>query len=341
MRKCGAMPVRRMAVWALTALVALAVGAGPAAAELPEVRVGALQFGTVGWELDVIQHHSLDRAAGIRLRVHPVGSKNAAAVALQSGAVDVIVSDWIWVSRQRGNGRPYVFYPWSMAVGSVMVAPDSGIERLADLSGRAIGVAGGPVDKSWLLLRALYRERHGEDLAAVAEPAFGAPPLLNRLALRGDLPAVINFWHYAARLEAADFTPLIGVEDVLSELGVTEPLPLLGWVFSEEWARKNPQAAYGLIEASRAAKRLLAESDAEWERLRPVTKAEDDATLEALQRSFRRGIPPMMGPGQVAAAQKVYRILAGEGGTELTGGQPQLAPGTFWQPERGEQTWQQ
>ncbi len=319
----------------------LILGSASTTAELPEVRVGALQFGTVGWELDVIQHHSLDRAAGIRLTVHPVGSKNAAAVALQSGAVEAIVSDWIWVSRQRGSGRPYVFHPWSMAVGAVMVAPDSGIQRLEDLGGRSIGVAGGPVDKSWLLLRALYRERHGEDLAAAAEPAFGAPPLLNRLALRGDLPAVINFWHYAARLETAGFRPLIGVEDVLAELGVTEPLPLLGWVFSEEWARNHPQLAYGLIEASRAAKQLLAESDAEWQRLRAVTKAEDDATLDALRRRFREGIPPMMGAGQVAAAEQVYRILAGEGGTELTGGQPELAPGTFWQPERAAQTWQQ
>ena len=325
----------------LAGLVILTAAAAAGAAELPEVRVSTLQFGTVNWELDTIQHHGLDRAAGIRLTTHPVGSKNAAAVALQGGAADVIVSDWIWVSRQRGDGRRFVFYPWSMAVGSVMVAPDSGIEGLDDLAGRRVGVAGGPVDKSWLLLRALYRQRHGEDLAAVAEPSFGAPPLLNRLALRGDLPAVINFWHYSARLEAAGFRSLLEIRSVLDELGVERPLPLLGWVFHEDWARQNPEAVRGLLEASARAKGLLAESDAEWQRLRPLTKAEDDATLEALQRRFREGIPESFGEAEVAAARQVYGILAGEGGTELTGGQPELAAGTFWLPDPPIAAWPQ
>ena len=76
--------------------------------DLPIIRVGVLQFGTINWEMDTIIHHQLDTQRGFRLAVHPFASKNASAVSLQSGAVDVIRTDMCWVSRQRGQGTAYV-----------------------------------------------------------------------------------------------------------------------------------------------------------------------------------------------------------------------------------------
>ena len=40
-------------------------------------------------------------------------------VALQGGAVDLIVTDWFWVSRQRNEGRLFSFVPHSMAAGLI------------------------------------------------------------------------------------------------------------------------------------------------------------------------------------------------------------------------------
>jgi len=34
---------------------------------------------------------------------------------------DIIVSDWLWVSRERGLGAKLTFYPYSSALGAVMV----------------------------------------------------------------------------------------------------------------------------------------------------------------------------------------------------------------------------
>ena len=51
------------------------------------------------------------------------------------------------------------------------------IAALADLQGKTLGVAGGPLDKSWLLLQA-YAERSGADIAKRSRVVFGAPPLL-------------------------------------------------------------------------------------------------------------------------------------------------------------------
>src|SRR3546814_18878412 len=75
-------------------------------------------------------------------------------------------------------GKPFPFGPFSSAVGSLMVPADSPIRSLADLKGKKIAIAGGPLDKGWLLLRGLTERRHGFDPATAGEPGFGAPPLL-------------------------------------------------------------------------------------------------------------------------------------------------------------------
>lgn len=316
-------------------LVLLCMWGGAHAAEpAPTLRIGVLKFGTINWNLDVIRQHGLDRAEGIRMEVVPLASKSATHVAIQGGAVDMIVTDWLWVSRQRSDGRDYTFVPASRLVGALMVNPDAGIETLADLKGKRIGVAGGPVDKSWLLLRAYSREKLGQDLANIAQPSYAAPPLLNELTLRGDLPAALNFWHYSARLSAAGLKPLIRIEDVIADFGIQRPIPLIGWVFRESWANEHRQALAGFLRAFHAASRIMADSDSEWQRLRPLTKAGNDKTFIALRDAYRSGIASCFGQPEIEAVKQVFGILAREGGRALVGNQTELSKGTFW-PDSG------
>ncbi len=317
------------ALIAAGAILLLAVSA-QAAGDPAKLKVGVLKFGTVNWELDVIKAHGLDKAEGIDLEIVGLGGKSATAVALQGGAVDMIVTDWIWVSRQRAEGADYTFVPHSLATGGLMVRPDAGIEKLADLKGRKLGIAGGPVDKSWLLLRAYAKLKTGTDLAEMVEQKFAAPPLLNALMLKGDLDAGLNFWHYGARLKAAGMTEFISVSDMLPALGVDTVPPLLGWVFSEQWAAENAEIVTGFLRASLAAKKILAESDAEWDRLRPRMKAADDATYQALRDGYRAGIPTSFTARDIAAANALFETLAELGGEKLIGKAKTLAAGTFW-----------
>ena len=113
------------------------------AAERVVVRVGILQFGTVSWELEVMQRHGLAEREGIALRIVPLALKDAANVAIQGGEVDVIANDWIWVSRMRSEGSDYAFAPYSQAVGGISVRPDAGVAQFADLRDKRLGVAGG------------------------------------------------------------------------------------------------------------------------------------------------------------------------------------------------------
>lgn len=317
------------AILPVTALILLAMTGSPRAADLGTIRVGVLEFGTVNWELDVIKHHGLDAERGFELDVQGYGSGQATNIALQGGAVDAVVDDYLWVSRQRTDGEMLSFVPYSSTVGALVVPPDSEIESLADLAGKKVGIAGGPVDKSWLLLQGLAAKRDGIDLAAEVEPVFGAPPLLNETIQDGELDAVLNYWHFTARLEAQGYRELVGVEEAIAELGVASVPPQLGYVFAESFGEQHPDLIAAFADASRAAKELLL-TDAEWERIRPLTKASDDATLAALKRRFQQGIIDHWDKAAQADAAQLYTILAELGGEKLVGGAVELAPGTFW-----------
>jgi NitT/TauT family transport system substrate-binding protein len=299
------------------------------AADLGTIKIGVLKFGTVSWELDVIEHHGLDAKEGFTLEVTGFAANDAADVALMGEAVDGIVEDWLWVSRLRGEGVPLTFIPYSSSVGALMVPADGSIDSLADLDGKRLGIAGGPLDKSWLLIQALAKEQ-GVDLAEVTEPVYGAPPLLAEKFKSGELDAVINYWHFAARLEAEGHRRLIDVTQAQEALGVPADTPQLGYVFREQWADEHPDLVQAFARASRAAKVIMDQSDEEWERLRPLTRAEDDATLDALKRRYREGIVHSWGEQERQAAGQLYAVLAELGGEELVGSSPVLVDGTFW-----------
>ena len=311
--------------------VVLATTATMALADLPVLRAAVLKFGTVNWELNSIAHHGLDKANGFELSVQGMAGNSATRVAFQGGEADVVVADWIWVARQRAAGKDYVFIPYSKAVGALYVKSDSGIKDLGDLAGKKIGIAGGPVDKSWLLLRAYAEQKHGLDLAGSTEQVFGAPPLIFKSALSGEVDGAINFWHFGAKMEAKGLTPIMSVAEAASEMGLSTDTPLRGYVVKGAMLRDTPELVHGLYAASRAAKGILETDDAEWDRLRPKMNAKDDASFAALKAGFRAGIPNP-GPVDEAAAAKLLELMAKLGGEKLVGDATSMPEGVFVQP---------
>lgn len=270
----------------------------------------------------------LDRAHGFRLELLQRVSPNASLVALQGGAADFTVSDWLWAARQRQNGRPYHYYPYSTAVGELLVAPGSRIERLEDLRGARLGVAGGAEDKSWLLFQTYARQHRGFDLAAETTTNYGAPPLLNGLADTGQLDAVLTYWHYAARLKAAGYEPLMSLREVLAELGIETEVPMLGWVFSEQLAAGQPQLVEAFLKASYAAKARLRDSDEAWEIVRPLMKASDEDVFLALRDAYRQGVPGPFGPEQISAISRVASLVGRQASDRKDA--PDLPRDVFW-----------
>ncbi|MES2846720.1 MAG: ABC transporter substrate-binding protein [Pseudomonadota bacterium] len=296
-----------------------------------ELRLATQVSGTVNWELTTITANGFDTANGFTMTVQDVAAGPAAQVAFQGGEVDAIVSDWLWVARQRAEGQDFVFIPYSRAVGALHVAADSTAQTLADMKGAKIGIAGGPVDKSWLILRAYSQREYGFDLAADSEQVFGAPPLIMETALSGEVQGAVNFWHFGAKMEAAGMRPLITVSEAAEKLGLDPQTPLLGYVVRGELLREKPELVAGLAAASRAAKDLLATDDAAWDALRPMMNAKSDAEFDALKAGFRAGIPTP-GPVDEAAADRMLAIMASLGGADLVGDMTRLPDGVFVQP---------
>jgi NitT/TauT family transport system substrate-binding protein len=316
----------------LALLICALAGSAPCdqAHAAAKIKIGVLKFGTVSWVIDTIQHNGLDKAEGIELDVVPLASTLATTVGLQGGSVDIIATDWLWVSRERSGGADFTFAPFSTALGSIMVPADSPIKTLADLKGKKLGVAGGPLDKSWLLMVAYALRTANLDLRSETTQEYGAPPLLAERAKQGAIDAVLNFWPYAARLGTQGFKQLIGVEDVVLELGAKGEVAMVGYVFSDSWAKENLAGVEGFLRAAAKADELLATSNAEWDRLRPLMQAEDQATFEALRRRYREGIPERSTAENEADAKVLYQFLREYGGEKLVGAATELAPGTFW-----------
>lgn len=320
-------PVLALAVPAIFG--ALSLGAG--AQEL-QLTVGAQESGTAQWEMEVITSRGLAEKHGLDLELRPLADSRAGQIALQSGAVDVILSDFYWVSIQRNRGNMVTMVPHSLAVGGLMTMPDSGIESVEDLSGTLIAVAGGPVDKSWLTLQAYYNATTGGDLLDEIEARYGAPPLINELLASGQADATLNYWHWNARAKAAGAVEVISVAEMLSELGIEEQPPLLGWTFTDETAQTKPDAIRAFLDASFEAKQLLLTDDAVWEDLRELMgAAEDDALFTALRDDYREGIVTRYDPTAMDAAENTFALMAEYGGSELVGDVPTLAEGTFWE----------
>ena len=86
------------------------------------------------------------------------------------------------------------------------------------------------------------------------------------------------------------------------------------------------------LAASREAKQILATSDAEWDRIRPLTLAPDDASFAAYRKRYREGIPTRPIAEEEADARTLYNVLAELGGPELVGPGKELDPGTYYKP---------
>lgn len=309
--------------------LALAVAANAAAAQ-DKVHIGALKFGTVNWELDTIAKNGLDKKHGVEMEVTYFAGEDASNIAFQAGNVDIIVTDWLEVARLRGEGQDVTFAPYSSSTGAIMVPAASSIQKLADIKGKKLAVAGGALDKSWLLLQGLAA-KEGFDIAKENEIVYGAPPLLAEKLRSGEFDAALNYWHFNARLEADGFRRIAGADDASKALGASGTVSTLGYAFHDKWAEAHKETVLNFLKASRDAKALLKQSDGEWTRLHADGVIKDEGkALETLRDRYRDGIPARPALDEEADAAKLFEVLAGIGGEKLVGKAKTLPAGTYW-----------
>jgi NitT/TauT family transport system substrate-binding protein len=314
-------------------MLCLVVGTFPARAA-DTLRIGSQTTGTFAWQLDVIRRHGLAESAGLDLKISEFASPDAGKLAVNGGSVDVAVVDWLWVARSRALGAKLLFFPYSSAAGAVMVKGDSAIRRLGDLKGQVLAVAGGPLDKSWLIVQ-VAAIRAGIDLKRETTLEYGAPPLIAQKLEQGEAAAGLNFWNFCARQEAQGYRRILEVGDAEALLGLKQPVALIGYVFSEQFVASHRSTIDRFIAVTRKADDIMLHSDAEWDALRPLMKAEDDATFRAYRDRTRQGMPRRAISEEAADAAALFSTLAAVGGPGLLGPSRELDRGLYYQPASG------
>jgi NitT/TauT family transport system substrate-binding protein len=303
---------------------------GAAVAKADRIRVAVQKTGTLAWELDVIKRHGIERKLDLIIDTLELASTEAGKVALKGGSVDLILSDWLWVARERSLGDTLVFYPASTALGAVMTPAQSSIRSVLDLKDKKLAIAGGPLDKSWLLLQA-FALRAGIDLRKQAVIVYGAPPLLSQKALQGETDATLTYWNFCAELENRGFSRAIAMENVIRGLGAkgtrssVTPSTAIGPAaippLSSDFSRQYHQA-----------KEILAGSETEWQRLAPNLRLGDANAVAIHRQRYSEGVLRRPLTEEEADARALYLVLADIGGTQLVGAARALPPGTFYRP---------
>ena len=323
--------MRKIAVcWVFAAFCLTLVGASAS----DRIRIATQRTGTFAWELDVIRARGLDREADLDLVVTELASPEAGKIGLKGGSADLIVADVMWVTRERALGGSLQFYPYSTTLGAIMTSASSGINGLDDLKGRKLGIAGGALDKSWLLFQAWARAR-GFDPRKDAQIVYGAPQLLAVKLEQGELDAVLNYWNLCAELEAKGFRRAIEMSTVERDLGATGPVSMVGYAFEQAFAISHGAALQRYFKIAARAREILAESPAEWTRIAARIGVSDANTLAVIRKRYAAGAPRRTLGEEETDARRLYHVLATVGGTDLVGPARELSPGLYWRPGPG------
>src|SRR5690625_3889678 len=106
------------------------------------IRAGLQASGTFSWMLHAIEYFGIDRELDLSIDGVTYATKEATELALMAGDVDVTVDDFVNVVLMRSRGVPVrAVYPYTLALGGLLVRADSDIRSIADLRGRVIGAA--------------------------------------------------------------------------------------------------------------------------------------------------------------------------------------------------------
>lgn len=325
--------IKRMLVAAFAFAAGAYLTSGAEAAD--RLRIAIQKTGTASWELELIKARGLDKAANLDLEMTELASTEAAKIALVGGAADMVVGDWLWAARERALGDKLLFTPYSTALGAVMAPKDSPVHAVADLAGKSIGVAGGPLDKSWLMLRAAALGE-GHDLAREARPSYGAPPLIAEKLAQGETDTALEFWNFAADLEGRGFRRAIEMADVEKALGATGPVAMTGYIFSESFAASHKDALRRFFATLTESRKILAGDPGAWAPIKARLRLKDDAALAIYRQRYLEGVPKRTLAEEAADASLLYRRLAAVGGRELVGDAKELDTRLFYDPAAGE-----
>ncbi len=312
-----------MRKWVLAWFVVIAtVGSGTAAAQqaMP-IKVGLESAGTFSWVVYAMHYYGLDAKYGLDVQSTKYATKQASRLALQEGAADIVVDDFIGVVQDRNNGIPVqAVYPYSKATGGVVVRADSPITSIADLKGKTIA-ASSLGDKSLLILRALTTSKYGFDPQVDGKVLSAAPPLMTQLLASGKIDAAIPYWHFVARMVGSgQDRNIMNVTDMLAQLGMRTDLPILV-VVARQGA--DPKAVTAFLAAMKETEqRMSADSmDGVWQKIldQGLYSLPDPSLFPSVRKRWEAGLPTAWNQGVIDGLVTLVNQLVKVAGANVVG----------------------
>lgn len=294
------------------------------------IRLGVLAFGTLNWEVKAMQQANMMETEHYRLHLIKMANPQAGKIALQSGAVDMIVADWIWVSRMRTLGKDYTFYPYSNTTGALIVAENSPIQKLKDLKDKKLAIAGGELDKNSLLLQALMQKQGQAEIFASIQKIYGAPPLLSQQMQRQRVDALLTYWHYAVRMQAEGYRVLMTGHDIVQGLGINTRVPSIGYVFGLSWANNNKLAVRAFLANTLQIKDSLCLDAIAWQKLKILMRTKTYRENQLLRQQYCNGRVTNWGHQERQAAANIYQYLRKMINKHLISEKKNISLGTFY-----------
>ncbi|KTT27642.1 ABC transporter substrate-binding protein [Pseudacidovorax intermedius] len=277
------------------------------------VRIMINPAGTMGIAPAVIKKYGLDRKHGFTLETVPYADQKSATAAIQSGAAEMVVFDWLAAARLRASGTPIVgIAPFLTYVNSVVVPKDSPLKTLADLKGKRVGVQS-KTGFDWIIMQAAAKQLYNMDIGKDAEVREGAVPLLRGLIEKGDLDAT-QMWNSLApeMLASGRYRTLVTIRELAQQMGLPT-VPFLFFSMREDYAKAHPGNARAFAAAYRDAVDILMNQDDVWQEHGERLKLSPESLVffkQQVRRDLLKQFTPDMTRGLEATLTAVNGVAA-------------------------------
>lgn len=300
-------------------VAASAIGAGTALAQTRgpgdggTVRIMISPAGTMGIAPAVIKKYELDKKHGFNLEVISYSDQKSATAAIQGKSAEMVVFDWLATARLRASGTPVVgIAPFLTYVNSVMVPKDSGLNTLADLKGKRVGVAH-KTGFDWIIMQAAAEKLNRMDISRDVEVREGAVPLLRGLIEKGDLDAT-QMWNSLApeMLASGKYRTMVTIRELTQQMGLPT-VPFLMFSMREDYAKQNPGNAKAFVAAYRDAVDILMKNDDVWLEHGTRLKLSPEALAffkDQVRRDLLKSFTPDMLPGLAQTLDAINAVAA-------------------------------
>jgi NitT/TauT family transport system substrate-binding protein len=113
-------------------------------------------------------------------------------------------------------------------------------------------------------------------------------------------------------------------------LGFDKPLPNLGLVFKNTWAKAHEPALNAFLKVAAEAREKLCSDDAAWGKVVALTQEKDPALQGGLRKEYCAGLVKHWTQDEQQAVAKTYEVLYQTGGAAVTGKAAHLPGNIFW-----------